>query len=170
MWCGRENSSAVHGGNRCESTGVCRRNSYQERILTHSPDGTARERERDFQGGEGWENGINHCESRDFLLVNKNLSHQSSERGLKKPKNTERTQTNSNEEEREILENQQEITTHTVIWARQLVSPRGMGHGGGGQGPHLHEQDFGRTSRGTGGQRSPISKRSGEFLPGRAQR
>ena len=26
--------------------------------------------------------------------------------------------------EREILENQQEITTRTVIWARQLVSPQ----------------------------------------------
>ena len=30
-------------------------------------------------------------------------------------------------ERREIFENQQEITTATVIWARQLVSPRGMG-------------------------------------------
>ena len=28
------------------------------------------------------------------------------------------------EREREILENQQEITTLTVIWARQLVSPQ----------------------------------------------
>jgi hypothetical protein len=28
---------------------------------------------------------------------------------------------------------------------------RGMADGGGGQGPHLHEQDFGRTIRGTGG-------------------
>ena len=36
MWCGRENSSAVHGGNRCESTGVCRR-GFVSRILTHSP-------------------------------------------------------------------------------------------------------------------------------------
>ena len=35
MWCGRENSSAVHGGNRCESTGVCRR-GFVSRILTHS--------------------------------------------------------------------------------------------------------------------------------------
>ena len=35
MWCGRENSSAVHGGNRCESTGVCRR-GFVSRILTHT--------------------------------------------------------------------------------------------------------------------------------------
>ena len=35
MWCGRENSSAVHGGNRCESTGVCRR-GFVSRILTQS--------------------------------------------------------------------------------------------------------------------------------------
>ena len=33
MWCGRENSSAVHGGNRCESTGVCRR-GFVSRILS----------------------------------------------------------------------------------------------------------------------------------------
>ena len=33
--CGRENSSAVHGGNRCESTGVCRR-GFVSRILTHA--------------------------------------------------------------------------------------------------------------------------------------
>ena len=32
----RENSSAVHGGNRCESTGVCRR-GFVSRILTHTP-------------------------------------------------------------------------------------------------------------------------------------
>ena len=37
MWCGRENSSAVHGGNRCESTGVCVVVvSYQEYSLTRS--------------------------------------------------------------------------------------------------------------------------------------
>ena len=37
VWCGRENSSAVNGGNRCESTGVCRR-GFVSRIdsLTHS--------------------------------------------------------------------------------------------------------------------------------------
>ena len=35
VWCGRENSSAVHGGNRCESTGVCRR-GFVSRILTHT--------------------------------------------------------------------------------------------------------------------------------------
>ena len=35
VWCGRENSSAVHGGNRCESTDVCRR-GFVSRILTHS--------------------------------------------------------------------------------------------------------------------------------------
>ena len=35
MWCGRENSSAVHGGNRCESTGVCRR-GFVSRILSLS--------------------------------------------------------------------------------------------------------------------------------------
>ena len=32
---GRENSSAVHGGNRCESTGVCRR-GFVSRILSLS--------------------------------------------------------------------------------------------------------------------------------------
>ena len=32
------NSSAVHGGNRCESTGVCRR-GFVSRILTNSPSG-----------------------------------------------------------------------------------------------------------------------------------
>ena len=35
VWCGGENSSAVNGGNRCESTGVCRR-GFVSRILTHS--------------------------------------------------------------------------------------------------------------------------------------
>ena len=36
VWCGRENSSAVHGGNRCESTGVCRR-GFVSRILSLCP-------------------------------------------------------------------------------------------------------------------------------------
>ena len=35
VWCGRENSSAVNGGNRYESTGVCRR-GFVSRILTHT--------------------------------------------------------------------------------------------------------------------------------------
>ena len=34
VWCGRENSSAVHGGTRCESTG--RRFGFVSRILAHS--------------------------------------------------------------------------------------------------------------------------------------
>ena len=40
--CGRENSSAVNGGNRCESTGVCRR-GFVSRILTHTLDRVRRE-------------------------------------------------------------------------------------------------------------------------------
>ena len=61
-----------------------------------------------------------------------------------------------------FFENQQ-VTTLTVIWARQLSAlSRSWGRSQkerkktdnpkrGGKGPHLHEQDFGRTIRGTGG-------------------
>ena len=35
VWCGRENSSAVHGGNRYESTGVCRRGFVSRLYSTH---------------------------------------------------------------------------------------------------------------------------------------
>ena len=34
--------------------------------------------------------------------------------------------------------------------------------GGGGQGPHLHEQDFGRTIRGTGGALLLLTDRDGQ--------
>ena len=85
----------------------------------------------------------NHCESRDFLLVFKNLSltlpcpvlkdNFERESGYKAEHNALSHMTSdpttaivgkTRHAEREIFGNQQEITTLTVIWARQLVSPQ----------------------------------------------